>query len=163
MADARFGDALDRAKVVALIVGLVLLVALLAIWGAGVMLPDWAWLLMGALYDGPLAWSLLIAILGFGRRYLSFDHPILKYASEAAYPFYILHQTVVVFVGYYVVQWNIGVWPQFLVISVASVLAILLVYEVLVRRTGVTRFLFGMKPKRRERRRRLPHAERQET
>jgi glucan biosynthesis protein C len=163
MADARFGDALDRAKVVALIVGLVLLVALLAIWGAGVMLPDWAWLLMGALYDGPLAWSLLIAILGFGRRYLSFDHPILKYASEAAYPFYILHQTVIVIIGYYVVQWSMGIWLQFLAVNVVAASVTILVYEVLVKRTNVTRFLFGMKPMRLKNRHESRHVVRQET
>jgi hypothetical protein len=65
-------------------------------------------------------------------------------------------------IGYHVVQWNIGVWPKFLIIGVASMLAILLVYEVLVRRAGATRFLFGMKPRRPEKRHGLPHAVRQE-
>ena len=163
MADARFGEVLDRCKVPALVLGLGLLMTVIGIMASGVDISGVLELLLGLCYKGIITWLLLIAFLGFGRKVLNFTNKALKYASEAAYPFYILHQTVVVFVGYYVVQWNIGVWPQFLVISVASVLAILLVYEVLVRRTGVTRFLFGMKPKRRERRRRLPHAVRQET
>jgi peptidoglycan/LPS O-acetylase OafA/YrhL len=163
MADARFGEVLDRYKMPSLVFGLGLLAAVIGIMVSGVEVVGVAEMLLGLCYKGIATWLLLIAFLGFGRKYLNFSNRALKYASEAAYPFYILHQTVVVFVGYYVVQWNIGVWPQFLVISVASVLAILLVYEVLVRRTGVTRFLFGVKPKRRERRRRLPHAVRQET
>ena len=150
MADARLGDVLDRAKVPALVIGLVLLVGLLTIWAVEAALPDWTWMVLGALYDGPLAWSLLIAILGFGRRYLSSGHPILKYASEAAYPVYILHQTVIVIVGYYAVQWPMGMWPQFFVINIAAAGLTVFVYEVLIRRAHVMRFLFGMKPRRRK-------------
>jgi peptidoglycan/LPS O-acetylase OafA/YrhL len=149
MADARFRDVLDRVKVVALVMGLVLLVGLLTILAVDAALPGWAWKVLGALYDGPLVWSLLIAMLGFGRRTLSFGHPILKYASEAAYPVYILHQTVIVIVGYYVVRWPIGIWPQFLAIGAAAAVLTVLVYEMLIRRANVVRFLFGMRPKRR--------------
>jgi hypothetical protein len=49
-----------------------------------------------------------------------------------------------------------------LIICIASVPATLLTYEVLVKRTNMTRFLFGMKPKRREKKHGLPHAVRQE-
>ena len=105
----------------------------------------------------------MIAILGFGRRYLSFDHPILKYASEAAYPFYILHQTVIVIIGYYVVQWSMGIWLQFLAVNVVAASVTILVYEVLVKRTNVTRFLFGMKPMRLKNRHESRHVVRQET
>jgi glucan biosynthesis protein C len=163
MADARFGEALDRYKVPALALGLGLLVTVIGIMASGVEVAGVAELLLGLCYKGITTWLLLIAFLGFGRKYLNFTNKALKYASEAAYPFYILHQTVIVLIGYYVVQWSIGVWPKFLVIGIASVLAILLVYEVLVRRMNVTRFLFGMKPRRPERRRGLPHAVRQET
>ena len=36
-------------------------------------------------------WCWLVAILGLGRRYLKSNNGILRYASEASYPFYILH------------------------------------------------------------------------
>jgi glucan biosynthesis protein C len=163
MSDARFGNVLNRAKVGALLVGLVLLVTLLTIWATDLVLPMWAWLLLGAVYDGPLAWSLLIAILGFGRRYLNFSHPVLRYASEVAYPFYILHQTVIVTIGCFVVQWTMGIWPQFLVISIVAASTTVLLYEVLVKRTNVTRFLFGMKLKRRTSEHEPLHVVRQET
>jgi len=38
----------------------------------------------------------------------SATHPLLHYASEAAYPFYGLHQTVLVAVGWIVVHWPLG-------------------------------------------------------
>jgi glucan biosynthesis protein C len=163
VADARFEEALDRHKVPALVLGLGLLMSVIGIMASGLQVVGVVESFLEVCYKGIATWLLLIAFLGFGRKYLNFTNKVLKYASESAYPFYILHQTVIVLVGYYVVQWDISVWPQFLIISVASVLAILLAYGVLVRRTGVTRFLFGMKARRQEKKRGLPHAVRQET
>ncbi|MFN2272373.1 MAG: acyltransferase, partial [Anaerolineae bacterium] len=104
----------------------------------------------------------LIAILGFGRRWLSRGSRLLSYLSEASYPFYILHMPINTIVGYFVIQWPVGIAIKYLVINVVTILATYTVYEVLVKRTQVTRFLFGMKPKRREKKRGLPHAVRQE-
>jgi glucan biosynthesis protein C len=162
MADARFEEALDRYKVPALVFGLGLLVTVVGIMASGVEITDVTESILSVCYRGITAWLLLIAFLGFGRKVLNFSNKALKYASEAAYPFYILHQTVIVLIGTYVVQWNIGVWLQFLIIGIVSVPAILFVYEVLVKRTNAARFLFGMKPKRREKKHGLPHAVRQE-
>ena len=69
----------------------------------------------------------------------------LSYANEAVLPFYILHQTVIISIGFYVVQWTVGVGLKYLVISTTSFLAIMLVYEFLVRRINILRFLFGMR------------------
>ena len=51
-------------------------------------------------------------------------------------------------IGYYVVQWEAGVLLKYVVIALASFAVTLLLYEFGVRRTRVTRFLFGMKPRR---------------
>jgi glucan biosynthesis protein C len=107
-------------------------------------------------------WCWLIAILGFGRRWLSRGGRLLSYLSEASYPFYILHMPINTIVGYFVIRWPVGIAVKYLVINVVTILATYAVYEVLVKRTQVTRFLFGMKPKRREKKYRLPHAVRRE-
>jgi hypothetical protein len=79
-----------------------------------------------------------------------FDRPgrMLAYCSEAVLPFYILHQTVILCVGWYVIPWDIGMLPKYLIIAAASFALIMCLYEVLVRRFGVARFLFGMRPKK---------------
>ncbi len=59
-------------------------------------------------------------------------------------PFYILHQTVIISIGYYVVQWTAGVGIKYLVISSTSLVTIMVIYEI-VRRVNVLRFLFGMR------------------
>ncbi len=92
------------------------------------------------------SWCCVLAILGFGRKHLDFSRVFVRYANEAVLPFYILHQTVLICVGYYVVQWSIPDLLKWLIILVASLAVILTLYEFLVRRFNVMRFLFGMKP-----------------
>ena len=90
-------------------------------------------------------WCWLLAILGLGSRFLNHDNRFLSYANEAVLPFYILHQTVIISIGFYVVQWNTGVGLKYLTIASTSFVAIMLIYEVLVRRINAIRFLFGMR------------------
>jgi surface polysaccharide O-acyltransferase-like enzyme len=92
-----------------------------------------------------VVWAWLLAVFGFGKARLSFTNPFLKYANEAALPFYILHQTVVVALGYFVVQWAIPDLLKYLVILGVSFGVIMGLYEYGVRRFDVMRFLFGMK------------------
>jgi hypothetical protein len=90
-------------------------------------------------------WCWVLAALGLAMRYLAFSTPFLTYANEAVLPFYILHQTVLLSVGYFVVQWAIPDLLKWVIILLASFAIIMVVYEFLVRRYNVLRFLFGMK------------------
>jgi peptidoglycan/LPS O-acetylase OafA/YrhL len=96
------------------------------------------------------ACSLLPAFLGFGMRHLSSTAPFLKYANEAVLPFYILHQTVLLVIGYFVLGWAISDLAKWTIIFAGSFVAIMALYEYLVRRINFLRILFGMKPLRRE-------------
>lgn len=91
------------------------------------------------------AWFWVVTILGFGRRYLNKNNRLLAYANEAIYPFYILHQTVIVVIAYYVVKTNDTVLTKFLFLSASSFLVTVGLYHFLIRPFRVTRFLFGMK------------------
>lgn len=93
-------------------------------------------------------WCMILGLLGLAQRFFTAGGPVLGYATEAAYPFYILHQTVIVAVAYFVVLWDRAVGLKFAAIAVASFALSLLIYEVAVRRWGPVRFLFGMKPVR---------------
>jgi hypothetical protein len=75
--------------------------------------------------------------------YVSF---FLTYANEAVLPFYIMHQTVLLVIGYYVTRWHIPDLLKFVTISGSSFTLIVGVYEFLIRRVNVLRVLFGMKP-----------------
>ena len=93
------------------------------------------------------SWCVVLAIFGFGRKHLNHATPLLRYANEAVLPFYILHQTVLMCVGYFVVQWAIPDLPKWAIILVVSFVLIMVLYEFLVRRYNPIRFLFGMKPR----------------
>jgi glucans biosynthesis protein C len=69
----------------------------------------------------------------------------IRYANLAVLPVYVLHQTVIVMIGFYVVQWDLPTLAKYLVISFTALVATVVLYDVGVRRTAVTRVLFGMK------------------
>ncbi len=93
-----------------------------------------------------MSWSILFTLLGFGFQHLTFSNPFLKYANEAVLPFYIMHQTVILGLGYFVVQTGLPAWLKYGITSVCSFIVIMGLYELLVRRWNVLRVLFGMKP-----------------
>jgi hypothetical protein len=76
----------------------------------------------------------------------SFSGRLAQYAGEAQLPFYVLHLTPVVLIGFFVVQWEANALLKFLVIVLSALIVTLLVYDIGVRRTRPTRFLFGLKP-----------------
>ncbi|MDH4220525.1 MAG: acyltransferase family protein [Candidatus Aminicenantes bacterium] len=94
---------------------------------------------------GLLAWCWIIGLLGLGRRFLNFNYKFLAHANEAVLPFYILHHTVIYIIGFYVIQWSSDIGSKFLIISIASFTIIMAIYEILIRRINLPRFLFGMK------------------
>ncbi|MHA2219775.1 MAG: acyltransferase family protein [Candidatus Hodarchaeales archaeon] len=91
-------------------------------------------------------WSWLIAIFGFGSRLLAFNNRYLKYGNEAVLPFYILHQTVIVFIGFQIIQWGASILLKYIFLCVSSFIIIIMLYEFTIRRSRIARFMFGMKP-----------------
>jgi len=152
LGDERIGKAIDRQWVWLLGVGLVASIAY--IW-AEPRAGGWGYDLDNAVYIGVKylyeigVWGMILGLLGLGHRFLTAGGAVLKYATEAAYPFYILHQTVLIGVAYVVCQWAWAPWAKFTLIMVASLGLTLGIYEVAVRRWGPVRFLLGMKPRRR--------------
>ena len=151
MADERFQQGIGRHKTVALGLGIMTMGAVLALRARNIGFSEFSLgnLIVRSVYVLN-TWFWLVALLGFGHRYLTASTRLLRYASEAAYPFYLLHQTAIVATGFYVVRWDAGIAAKFVVICVASTAATLAVYDLLVKRTNVARVLFGMKPLRRK-------------
>jgi glucan biosynthesis protein C len=94
------------------------------------------------------AWCWILALLGYGMRSLTRNTPFLQYTNEAVLPFYVMHQTVLLSVGYFVVQTTLPDPLKWFVIALISFAIVLGLYEFLVRRINLLRILFGMKPLR---------------
>ncbi|MDY6946032.1 MAG: acyltransferase family protein [Pseudomonadota bacterium] len=101
-----------------------------------------------AFIGNAFTWSWVLAFLGYGYRHLSFCNPLLRYARDASYPIYIVHQTVIVVIGYYVIQASWQPWVKYWIVLSATLLSCCALYELVVRRFAVTRLIFGMKPRR---------------
>ncbi|MEU6730301.1 acyltransferase [Nonomuraea wenchangensis] len=156
-----FPAAVRRDAVRAAVAGIVLLAAslpgfaVLAEPGADVF-TDMTPLAAGvrALY-GMAGWCLLLVILrlldrarpALGRA-LSQDRPLGRvygYLAPAVLPLYILHQPIVVAVAFFVVGWDAPALVEYLVIVALSLALTVAAYDVLVRRTRLTAFLFGLR------------------
>ncbi len=152
-ADSRFAEALDKQKRPALVVGLLTMAGVIALAAADLHPARYS---PGDILSYTLrtanTWFWLVALLGYGRHYLSFGDRALRYVSQASYPFYLLHQTVIVAIAYFVIRWHAGAAAKYGVIAAASLVATVLVYDLLVKRAAVLRFFFGMKPRRTPRR-----------
>jgi glucan biosynthesis protein C len=94
------------------------------------------------------SWVWVLAILGIGSKHLTFRNRLLKYANVAVLPFYILHQSVIVIFGFFILGWETAIFAKYLVLSTGSFIIIMLIYEFLIKRFGLFRFLFGMKQKK---------------
>lgn len=90
-------------------------------------------------------WCWLFAILGFGMHRLNVDHPLLRYANEGVLPFYILHQSVLLGIGYFVMNWKIHAVLRWALVFSAAFAVIITLYSSLIRKLELLRFLFGLK------------------
>jgi hypothetical protein len=90
-------------------------------------------------------WCWILTALGFGKRHLSRNSSFLKYANEAVYPFYILHQTITVVLGYYLIDWPAGIPLKFFVVASGTFLGCWIIYEFLIKGNNLMRLAFGIK------------------
>jgi len=93
------------------------------------------------------AWSWVLTAVGYGKKYLNRRHRVLDYINQAVYPFYILHQTIIVIIAYYVVKAPDGVALKYIFTVLTSFALTVGIYHLFVRPFEITRLLFGMKPK----------------
>jgi glucan biosynthesis protein C len=97
-----------------------------------------------------LAWACGITAVGFAKQYLNFDSEFRKLANEAIFPFYLLHQPVIVVIGYLVTRTDLAVLWKVLLITFASFAIIAGLYWLVIRRINFLRVIFGMRMVRNE-------------
>ncbi len=90
-------------------------------------------------------WSWILAIFGFATTYLQKSSKLLTYCNEAVYPFYILHQTITVAIGYYLIDVQLGLASKYSIMVIGTFGISFVFYEFLIRRWKLTRILFGLK------------------
>ncbi|MBJ2174435.1 acyltransferase [Aureibaculum sp. A20] len=94
-----------------------------------------------------VSWSVVITVLGYGQVWLNTKSVFLKKCNEAIYPFYVLHQTIIIVVGYYIIQLDASIFVKIILLIATSLPIILLIYRFLIYPFKIPRILFGMKRK----------------
>ena len=94
-----------------------------------------------------LGWSFILTLLGYGQIHLNKPSLWLKKMNEAIYPFYILHQTVIVFFAYFIIQMDLKIPIKMTILFTSSFIVIVLIYRFIIYPFRITRVLFGMKRK----------------
>jgi glucan biosynthesis protein C len=90
-------------------------------------------------------WSCILTILAFGSRHLRINCGFLRYANQAVYPFYVLHQTITVTAGYFMMSWDLSIPFKFTILAGITFFGCWLLYEFPIRRLTLLRPLFGLK------------------
>lgn len=144
MSDPRFQAALDRHTLTAFLLAVLCTLFIFTVAQSVGPAGSPLWMLWGLVYNFS-RWFWVVGILGLGHRFLSINSPVLRYANEAVYPFYILHYPVNMMAGYLLRPWNATVAVKYAIIVVLTTTVTLALYEALIRRFNVLRFLFGMK------------------
>jgi glucans biosynthesis protein C len=92
------------------------------------------------------AWGWVFTAIGYGKKYLNKQHSSLNYLNQAVYPFFILHQTIIVILAFYVVKTSDTIGAKYVFIVIMTFISSMSIYHLLIRPYNIIRFLFGMKP-----------------
>lgn len=91
-----------------------------------------------------LAWSAILGLLCFAQMRLHHDGPVRRYLTEAIFPYYIAHQTIIVAAGFWLKQAGAQGELAFGVILLTTMFGCALTYEI-ARRVNWLRPLLGLK------------------
>ncbi|MDR7193901.1 acyltransferase family protein [Luteimonas terrae] len=108
------------------------------------LMPLDAWRTVVRVIQTVYWWTALLALLAWSARLLDRPSTWLRYASEAVYPWYILHQSLIVLAAYWLIPLHLGaLWEPLLVLAI-TITGCVLIHELLIRRIGWLRPLFGL-------------------
>ena len=146
----RFFESIRRSGWVALLLGITTFLVLGLIYfkfegSDAVSSLSWLYVciqLVGSLCT--LSW--IIFFLSMTEKYLNNKSKMLAYGNEAVLPFYILHQTIIILVGSFIIPLKLSILVKYMIIAIFSFVIIIALYEFLIKRINVLRFLFGMRP-----------------
>ncbi len=110
--------------------------------------PAWAlqmdWAMIERIARGVYSWVAVLAI--FGWAYALLDRPFrwLPYASRAVFPWYVLHQSLIVPLAFVLAPLELGAWLEPALVLAGTVAGCALLHELLIRRIRWLRPLFGL-------------------
>jgi glucan biosynthesis protein C len=92
------------------------------------------------------AWCAILAILGWSHYGLNRPFEWLPWAREAVYPWYMLHQTLIIGVAYFLMPLHLGPVVEPLLVLGGTIAGCALLHGGLIRRVRWLRPVFGLPP-----------------
>lgn len=89
-------------------------------------------------------WLWIIAIFGWGHRLLNRPSPWLSYATQAVYPWYILHQTLIIVIGANLAGFSLGPVVEPVLVLSGTIAGCYVLNEFVIRRVRFLQPLFGV-------------------
>lgn len=89
-------------------------------------------------------WVSLLTFIGFGKRYLNFQTNFLSYFSHASFSVYIVHQTYVAIIAYFILKLIKIFAFQYITIVFLALIFSLITYKLL-NHFKVFKLMFGIK------------------
>jgi surface polysaccharide O-acyltransferase-like enzyme len=106
---------------------------------------DYSLLSIGiALLRNLSVWLIILAALGLADAYLNKPSKALAYMNRASFPIYVLHQSVMMVIAYFVAATDLSPAVKFLAIMLGTLSACAVLYEAF-RRIPLIRFMMGIK------------------
>lgn len=113
------------------------------------LMPEAGWGLLSSASHALYWWTALLALLGWGAHALDRPWPGLARASVAVYPWYILHQSVIIAAAYWLIPFGLGPVLEPLLVLALTVAGCALGHA-LIERVCWLRPLFGLPVRRRD-------------
>jgi surface polysaccharide O-acyltransferase-like enzyme len=116
------------------------------IWALDGLLPRpyTAEYVIGWFVFGAMNWICVVAMLGAARFFIRAPNHVLAYTGDVVLPFYLVHQTVLAILAYFVVRLSAGIPVKYALLVVSSTALALIVVEA-ARLTPLTRYLLGLR------------------
>ncbi|WP_199726715.1 acyltransferase family protein [Aquimarina sp. AD1] len=138
-----FWQSIENIKSKALVIGIIAFSIQLFIWIQGK--DSFLIHFTEALVKVTNLWSWILVLFGYAAKYLNRKSGILSYCNRAVYPFYILHQTITIIIGYYLMNLEWNILPKFIVMVVGTFLGSWVIYHFLILKIPLLQPLFGLK------------------
>ena len=110
--------------------------------------PHWQVIAIWAMRVGYI-WTMLMAILGWAHALLNKPFRWLPWATESVYPWYMLHQSLIVGIAFALMPYHLGPVTEPLLILIGTIAGCFVIGEI-VKRIDVLRPCFGLKARPRQ-------------
>lgn len=108
-------------------------------------LPDWGYIALRATREAQ-AWGAILAVIGFAHRHLrDLDNPLRRTLTHAIFPFYLVHQTIIVVAGHHLDALALPLALEAVLLISLTLLGCWGFYEA-ARRMGPLRIWAGLAP-----------------